>query len=243
MMSDLLARFFRKRTTSCLLVLLVLSCPKPLSAAAEGDHTISVQGDGEASAAPDQIRLRIGINLRDSKVEELRAKGQSVMKKLIAAAKEFKVESRDIKTDTIQLDRTMDGMPPGGEGSNMFGLNQVIEFRIRDLKIYDDFVASMFRNGANTIQGFEFETSKRKDLKTQALKGALEDAKRKAEFMAENLGVKLGRVVRIREGRDESWPIASGGRALAAMADSSSLGAGSVAEIAQVVLVMEIEGK
>jgi hypothetical protein len=56
------------------------------------------------------------------------------------------------------------------------------------------------QNGANTVHGVRFSLAKPDTFADLARKEAMADAKRKAELLAAEAGVKLGRVISISEG-------------------------------------------
>ena len=57
-----------------------------------------------------------------------------------------------------------------------------------------------YNEGANNIYGISFDIADRKTVYKQALQKAIDDAKDKADVMAKQAGVKIGKPIAIYEG-------------------------------------------
>jgi hypothetical protein len=89
---------------------------------------------------------------------------------------------------------------PGPRGS--YRAANTLEVTIRDLARAGEVLGAASAAGANLMFGLEFDIENRAPLEAQARQKAVEDARARAEGLAQLSGVRLGRVLSISEGSD-----------------------------------------
>lgn len=194
----------------CTALIVGLTSPFAVQAKAD-DRTILVTGEGEASVAPDQVEFVIGIDVTEAKVEASKAKSDEAMRRILATAKEFKIEARDVQSDYIRIQPIQENLYPNSAkpGPLVYRYNARRDVRIllRDISKYDGLMAALFEGGANNLHSLQFKTSNPNKLEVDARSLALKDAKSKAEMIAQQMSLKLGRPRSIAEGLREPTPV------------------------------------
>lgn len=206
---------------------LVIGLLSPLSLQAKDDRTILVTGEGESAATPDQVEFTVGIDVTEAKVEAAKTKSDEAMRRILAITKDFKIDGKDVQSDYLRVQPIQDssynasGKPTRPVIS--FNARRDIRILLRDIKQYDGLMATIFNSGANNLHSLEFKSSAQARLEGEARAAALKDAKAKAEAMAQQMGLKLGRARSIAEGLRDPEP---GPRAKTMMMESMARDAG-----------------
>ena len=80
-----------------------------------------------------------------------------------------------------------------------------IGVRLTEVKQFDVVLSGLITNGVNYIQGIDFRTSELRKYKDQARAMAIRAAKEKADAMAAELGVKVGKPYTINVSDAGGW--------------------------------------
>lgn len=173
-------------------------------------NTIAVSGEGKVSAVPDLATVTIGVLSQGSTAVDVKNSNNEKVAKVIAYIKEQGVEDKDIKTSQFNFYPTQDynnGTPKitGYQG------NQSVTVTVRgvdkDQKVLEKILDGAVNNGANQINGVNFTVEKPTDLQNEARKLAIADAKKKAEELAREAGLTLGKVVSLNENGGYPAPV------------------------------------
>ncbi|MGB9887777.1 MAG: SIMPL domain-containing protein [Moorellales bacterium] len=165
--------------------------------------TITVQGQGEAVAAPDQMLLDVGVvttagTAREAQQENARRADQ-VIKGLLAQG----IDRKDIQTVNYGVYPEYDyrpekeGQPPKITGYRVINTLRV---RVRNLEQAGLIIDRAVGDGANQVQSLQFVLSDTAAVQSEALARAVADARHKAEALARAVGRSLGEVLSVQEG-------------------------------------------
>lgn len=156
--------------------------------------TISVQGQGKVNAIPDIATLSFGVQTGRQKTADGAMKMLSEsMNKVFEAVKAAGVEEKDIATQYLSLNPSYDW----NEGTRIdtgFEANQSLTVKVRDLEKISAVLDAAVKAGANQAGSVGFTIDDPKVLKEEAREKAITDARAKAEKLAVDLGVSLGRM-------------------------------------------------
>ena len=194
--------------------------------------TIDVSGEGDASAVPDVATITFSVEAQGKTV----AVAQNLVSIRINQALDFLKQSG---IDTKDIQTTNYNAYP--EYSNPCGPNmvcpqtssqvaQIISYRasenvsvkIRDTSVSGKIIDGLGAVGITGISGPDFSVENPDAVQAQAKQKAIDDAKEKAEILAKQLGVHLGKIVRFSGD-------ASGGGIMPMMYDAKSSMAGAAA--------------
>jgi uncharacterized protein YggE len=180
-------------------------------------RTVTVTGMGEASAAPDEAFLSVGVQTDADTAGEALEQNNQQMEALMTGLMDAGVAADDIQTQFVSLyPRYADG-PGQGSNAGIIGYTAVntVEVHVRDLDTLGDLLDAAVAAGGNTINGIRFAVSEPNEVTSTARADAMDDARAKAQQLAELAGASLGQVLSITEGF-AGGPIFAGGADLSA---------------------------
>jgi len=194
----------RFRTTILLAGLLLVAAavagvaqPRPAqSAATTTGRTITVTGNGSVTTVPDRASFQFGVTTQAATAKEAMSRNAAAASAVIAALKDAGVAASDLSTSGVSLSPVTG---PDGTQIVSYTASNTVTAGIALAKagaLVDAAVAA----GADTVYGPGLDRSDQAALYAQALAKAVDDAKAKAEVLAQGAGVTLGAVQAIAEG-------------------------------------------
>lgn len=231
------------RTCAAAVLLFMVPATLPAMAQEVERATLSVTGEGEASAAPDMASFSTGVVAAGKTAEEALAANSKAMTDLVAAIKAAGIEERDIATDAFSIMPQYSQPPQNSrEAPKLTGyeVRNSVTVRIRDLNRVGALLDRMVQAGANQAGGLRFALADTTQLKEKARLAALKDAQAQAKSLSEAAGVRLLRLRRILPSEGGSI-VAPAPMMMKADARAVPVEAGELAAHARVTLVYEIE--
>ena len=131
------------------------------------------------------------------------------MNAVIDSVKKQGVEEKDLKTtgfyispryEWYEAGTCIPACPNGKRVLVGYEITQSLEVKIRDLSKIGEIIQEATNSGANQVGDLQFTIDKEDELKAQARKDAIDEAKNKAKELASQLGVKLVRITNFSEG-------------------------------------------
>ncbi len=161
---------------------------------------ISVVGQGIVLSQPNVVRITLGADVFDQSLANAQAEAARRMDAVIARLKADGIADTDIRTVsfnvTPQYDQQANQNQPVLRGYQVQNMVEVKSSNVAGLgALLDDAVSS----GATRVFGINFESSDVEALKNQARDQAMANARAKAEQMARDAGVSIGRPTLIEE--------------------------------------------
>ncbi|WP_425408077.1 SIMPL domain-containing protein [Hyphococcus sp.] len=227
--------------------ILFAGCAAPEAIAAENAEaaarTITVNGEGRASAAPDMAVITIGVRSEAVNAVEALRKNSADMNATIKKLKDLGVADRDIQTSGLSIN------PRYNYGENRsdpeitgFVASNSVTVRLRDLDNAGGVIDQAVQSGANSLGGVSFSFSDPDPLHEEARRDAVADARAKAELLTDAAGVQLGKLIRIQDGYvSQPQPRPYAVRAEMAADSSVPMEAGESEITASVSLIYEIQ--
>jgi uncharacterized protein len=184
--------------------ILAAGCTAPQAVAAdasEASRTIVVNGEGEASAAPDMAIVTIGVSTDALTAADALRQNSANMKATIDRLKKLGVAERDIQTSGLSVNPRYDYESNRSRPEVIgFTASNNVTVRLRKLDSAGSIIDEAVQSGANTLSGISFGFSDPKPLLDEARRDAVESAKEKASLLTDAAGVRLGRLINIQEG-------------------------------------------
>ncbi len=207
--------FLENKNTRTLIILILIGVLAALSAytyltfkqANVGptvQSTISVTGEGEIFARPDIGSFSFSVEAEGEDPMTAQNMSATAINTIESYLKEAGVEERDIKTEGYYLNPRYryegvicrDGYcPPNNAVVDGYTVSQTISVKVRNLDQAGDLISGVGSRGATNISGLQFTIDDESSLKAEARTAAIEDAKAKADKLAEDLGVRLVRMM------------------------------------------------
>lgn len=164
-----------------------------------------VSGTGKAASAPDKAKINLGITESAATIEAAQERVNTKAEAIINALKTAGADEKDIKTTNYFINPNY---APEGMRVTGYNVSQNLDVEV-DVKNINKVIDSATTNGANLAGGITFtlNDSKKTELENEARKEAVANAKKKAESLAGAAGIKLGRIVDVRESFGQDTPI------------------------------------
>ncbi len=209
-----------------LLPLMLLTATAHADDAAANRRNVNVTGQGEISVAPDRARLTLGVEASNAELKAAETEVNRVVRAYLVEAKSLGLKDEQISTAgvTINPEYVWDDKAKR-QKFNGYKANRQIDLRVDDLTVIGDLILRATKVGINQVNSPVLESSKAKELTRQALVKATEDARSKAQLLADTLNVKLGTVRSISANDSAPPPVMykmAMMRAAAPMADSGN---------------------
>lgn len=243
----------RKMTILFVLVLLALAalavaCTGPSQAGALGASQtdasqpvagvggITVVGQGEAFGKPDQAEVQVGVEVFAPTVAEATSQNEATIQQIMDALEAESIATEDIQTTNYSLWAEQKYGDNGPEGIVGYRVTNQVNVTIRDIDKVSDVLEAATEAGANSIYGVFFSVADPAALEAEARARAMEDARERAESLAELGGVELGEIQVISEviGQPVQPFFGGGGRAVAEEAAGPSISPGQLSYHIQV---------
>jgi len=185
---------------------------KPVINAASGEQPaqVSATGNSELDIMPDKAIVRIKVETKEKTAELAQNKNSEIMTNVQSALKRAGLSSDDIETDNYNLHEwtewdsiTRKSVRKG------YRLYHTIKFTTDDLDKVGELITIAVDAGADGVENVQFDLSdeKQAEVKKEALQQASQNAKEKAQAVADGLGVRLGDILKIQESDFNYGPV------------------------------------
>ena len=169
-------------------------------ASAEPRNQIHVIGQATVKTAPDIAQAQLGVQTFAASLDEAIAENSSRADAVIRALSTSGVAAADIQTQAFNVQPQRDFRKEDGIGEIVgYWVNNTVAVTLRDLNAVGDVLQTAIAAGANNVHSLTFTLDDFESVRNQARVAAMEDARQRAENLAQAAGVKLGKPVRIDE--------------------------------------------
>ena len=172
------------------------------SAPAPGDQLgITVVGTGRVASRPDTAVVEVGVEARAAQLVDATTEVDRRMSAVVAAVKALGARDTDVRTTTYAIDPVAEPRGAGDAGVRIVGyrVSNVVQVRTGDVDGVGRIVDAAVRGGANVVRNVEFTLGDPSVVEAEARALAVQDAAAKARQVASAAGVRLGRLLSVRE--------------------------------------------
>ena len=175
----------------------------------KADRFVSVSATGSVVAVPDIAYITAGVLTEGDTARDALNRNNVITAKLIDGLKTVGIAAKDIQTSQLNVSprytQSKEGRPATVSG---YTVSNQVRVTVRDVKRLGEVLDQAITLGANQMHGIAFEVSTAEQLKDDARKVAMQNARRRAELYATAAGAQLGPVLRISEDvRDVGGPM------------------------------------
>ena len=190
-------------TAFCVLLAAAAGAQTP-PPAPEGPVTVT-SGEGIVKRPPDRAWVQVSVESRARSPREAQKQNADAMSAVLQ-----KLKGSGLAADAIQT-RGYDLQPEYDYGNGRQTLRgyvarNSVELRVDELPRLGELIEQAVASGANSVAGVRFDLKDRGSAEREALRLAVEDARRRADAAAAGAGMKVDRVVRIEEHRTSVNP-------------------------------------
>lgn len=167
-------------------------------------NVITVNGEGEAVAVPDIASFTFSVSQDSATVAAAQEGVTQKMDAIIAALKNLGIAERDIKTSDYSVYPKYEYTtqpcsptfcPPSRQMQDGYTATHSVSVKVRDTAKAGEALAAAGNAGATNLSSISFTVDDPDMIVNKARAEAIADAKEKAEMLADELGVKLVRVM------------------------------------------------
>jgi uncharacterized protein len=188
-----------------------------------GANTITLTGYGEVMAVPDTASIHFTIQREAKTVKAAQDLVATTEKDALAFLKKSGVAEKDVKTSNASVYPKYEyqtsagsvpcnefGCPPRGTSViTGYEASESITVKVRNADDAGEIMQGLGALGISNLNGPNFSIDDEDDLKAEARRRAIEDARKKGQALARDLGVRLGRIASFTESGD-NYPIMYG---------------------------------
>ena len=160
------------------------------------DETLlRLSASGEAEAVPDEAFIQLGVNSYAASARSAQEANTKKVEKIVQALADLKVAARDTQTSNFSLQKLEYGPNKG-----QYQASNVLAVRMRDVARAGEAATRATEAGANVMSGPSLRIADPEKANRGAYIAAFKAARTRAEAYAEAAGMKIGRVLTIRDG-------------------------------------------
>lgn len=180
----------------------VLAVAVALAATPPSNRSISVSGEARIYVAPDIVQVLLAVETANKSIANAKAANDERVKQTLATVAKLGIEPKDTQTDRIRIEpdykdssyRKWTSSAPDG-----FVVSRSIAIKLRDIKRFEEVLTAVLDAGTNRVDGIDFQTSELRKYRDNARSMAITAAKEKANALAGQLGMKVGKPISISE--------------------------------------------
>lgn len=180
----------------------------PLSVTTRTASELAVVGEGKVDIVPDTASVDLGITVNDARtVENAQTQINTINNAIVAGMQSVGVDKKDVKTSNYSImpnynyERGGNGVITGYNG------NVTVTIKVRQTDRLAEVIQKATEAGANQVMGTNYTVDKPETYREQARQKAIDNAKEQAQKLANQLGIRLGKVVNIVESSGGMTPV------------------------------------
>ena len=226
------------------LALVAAACGSETTVQAPGtENGISVSGRGEVEAPPDVAIVSVGVEVREDTVAAARERAAELAQAVIDSLEDNGVEERDIRTTSFSIQPQYDFNRDEEPRITAYIVRNTVEVTVREIDEAGDIIDDAVEAGGDDVrfQGIRFDIDDTTALVEQARELAMDDARAKAEQLADLADVGLGDPIAITESSSTAPPPIFVGRDDLAAEEGTPIEPGTASVSVSVNVVWEIE--
>lgn len=185
-----------------LVLTLIAAAILPLSAHAEKlSRTITVVGQAEEHVVPDRARASAGVVTRAATAAQALADNNAAMEKVFESLAAAGIAAADIGTSGFGVSPLFEETPGSRQVRRIVGyqVSNTVTVLIRETDAVGTILDTLVGAGANNLRGVSFFAAPNAARQDRLRVAAVQEARRKAELMAQAAGAELGPVLSISE--------------------------------------------
>ncbi len=187
--------------------------------------TLTVSGTGTVHVAPDEASVRLGITRQEPTAQAAQQEANLVANQILTAITELGIEPDQIQTSELRLTPVYAPRQPASREEPRivaYRASNVVSVRLDELSRVGPVIDAGLKSGANQLQGVSFGLRDDTEAREQALKEAVNEARRKANAIAEALDVRLLGVLQVNEAGISIRPVVVSEARLMSAADTAT---------------------
>ncbi|MBI2062624.1 MAG: SIMPL domain-containing protein [Candidatus Yanofskybacteria bacterium] len=173
-------------------------------------NTVSFSGEGKVSAKPDIAMIEFSIVTEAVTSKAAQDDNSNKSQKVTDFLKKQGIEDKDVKTTSYNIypkysypgPVIYNQMPERSGEPKIIGYQttQSFQVKVRDFDKLSGIVDGLVSEGVNNVNNLGFSVEDPEKLKSEARAKAVADAKKKANELKNQIGIRLGKIINFSEG-------------------------------------------
>lgn len=160
---------------------------------------LSVTGEGKVDIVPNTATVDVGVRVNNvATVDIAQSQINETNNAISVAMQELGIKKENIKTSNYSVYPAYD-YSSGQDRITGYTGNVTLSIQTENVDQVSQVIQAATTAGANEIQNTRFEVDEPATYRAEARTKAIENAKAEAQKMADDLGIKLGKVVNVVE--------------------------------------------
>ncbi len=195
------------------------ACGAVAPAASAGEpRTVSVNGSGSVTISPDLATVNVGVVAQAADAKDATSENNQIIAEITSVLMDLGVAEADIQTSNFSIYPMQDYQADGEVSSVTYRVENTVSVAVRELGSLGSILDAVIGAGANTIYGVQFDIADRESAYAQAIDVAMQNAKDRAQLLADAAGAQLGEL------QSANTYLSSGGGIPMAYAQDSAAG-------------------
>ena len=163
-------------------------------AAGNDSRSLTVTGIGSVTTVPDNASFSVGVVTTNPSASVAVAENAARANQLFQILANNGIADEDMQTSYFNIYPVFDN---GGQTLRHYQVTNTVSVRVRNIDGLGALLDQLIGAGANRLNGIQFLVSNAGELHDQAMRAAVQDARRTAELLAAEAGVTVGSVLGI----------------------------------------------
>ena len=168
---------------------------------ARDEVLVQIVATGRADTRPDEGRFTAGVQTIEGTAAAASERNAEVINRVVAALQPQGIRREDVQSRQVSLARIDYGRDRG-----RYQAHNMIEVRVRNVDRIGQAIAATTDAGANVVSGPDLRISDPNAANRSAYANAYRAARARAEAYAEAAGLRVARVLAIRDGGESGTP-------------------------------------
>lgn len=224
-----------KKVLSIVLAMLML-----IGASALAEKTLNVTGSGTVYLDADIAYASLGVSYTGADLSVIQQQANETIEAVCKAMEEVGLDAKNISTDNINIYPMYDYSKNESKLTG-YRIDERLSIHTEDIDALGAYIDAAFAAGANTFDSITFSVKDDSQAKKDALKKAVQDAREKAEVIAEASGEEIDSVITISENAQYSYYNRDTKAYTADIAPMAAEGSATTVRVAQINVSADVQ--
>ena len=224
-----------KKVLSIVLAMLML-----IGASALAEKTLNVTGSGTVYLDADIAYASLGVSYTGADLSVIQQQANETIEAVCQAMEEVGLDAKNISTDNINIYPMYDYSKNESKLTG-YRIDERLSIHTEDIDALGAYIDAAFAAGANTFDSITFSVKDDSQAKKDALKKAVQDAREKAEVIAEASGEEIDSVITISENAQYSYYNRDTKAYTADIAPMAAEGSATTVRVAQINVSADVQ--
>lgn len=160
--------------------------------------TVTVTGQAKSSQSNEVASFTAGVSAINQDKQAAMAEVNQKTEEIISEVKQFGIPEEDIQTQNLSVYQPQEDYN-GGEAKD-WQVNNTISIKLKEVDRTSALTEILTQTGATNIHGPNFRIEDTSQKENDLLSSAIDNAREKAELIAQASNKKLGKVITVNEG-------------------------------------------